>query len=78
MQVFMPKAFNIFSHNVSKLMMHAMAKDLVPTEATHIHLAYYPISGCQSHFSDPTLELRIHCPFFEQAAVTSLSLLHWI
>ena len=78
MHVCMPKAVNIFSHSVSKLMMHVMAKDLVPTEATHIHLAYYPISGCQSHFSDPTLELRIHCPFFEQAAVTSLSLLHWI
>ena len=69
----MPKAFNIFPHSVSKLMMHSMAKGLVPTEATHIHLAY-----CQSHFPDPTLELRIHCPFFEQAAVTSLSLLHWI
>ena len=73
MHVFMSKAVNIFSHSVSKLMMHVMAKDLVPTEATHIHLAY-----CQSHFPDPTLELRIHCPFFEQAAVTSLSLLQWI
>ena len=74
----MPKAFNIFPHSASKLMMHSMAKGLVPTEATHIHLAYYHISGCQSHFSHPTLELRIHCPFFEQAAVTSLSLIQWI
>ena len=39
MHVFMSKAVNIFSHSVSKLMMHVMAKDLVPTEATHIHLA---------------------------------------
>lgn len=77
----MPKAVNIFPHSVSKLMMHVMAKDLVPTEATHIHLAYCsmtPIIGCQSHFPDPTLEPRIHFPFFEQAAVTSLSLLQWI